>query len=211
VFNSPCTNTLRACHVGIEGPGIIQGFSTGIYIKGADSSQVDYVTLRQNLAGLVAYDVTFLTAASNVIGSNAGDGLTMDGSRSSVVAQNDVSGNGRYGIYLDCGSVDGCPKVLGVPLRPAKDNTVNNNTANGNGSDGIRIATDPVSARVYGNVTNGNGSYGIEVGVSGGSQIFSNTALANASGDLKDGDPTPCTINFWGGNVFFNKDPSCIQ
>jgi hypothetical protein len=222
---SPCSGTLssRLCRVGIEGPGLIQGFPAGILMTKVDASQVDLVTLLQNQFGFIGADVTFLTVASNVIGRSAYEGLTLDGTTSSVVAHNDVSGNGTttspdysgHGINITCASI--CSGV-------AKDNTVNNNTANGNGLDGIKISTHVfgvlLGTRVYGNVTDGNGSFGVEVGFglmgSPGTQVFNNTSLANKAGDLFDDSstnpPPGCSENFWSSNVFFTAQPTtCVH
>jgi hypothetical protein len=222
---SPCSGTVtsRLCRIGIEGQGVIQGFPTGILMIKADASQVDLVTLLQNQYGLVGGDVVSLTVASNVIGRSAYEGLRLDGPTSSTVSQNDVSGNGTStapdfsgaGIVITCASI--CSGV-------AKDNTVNNNTANGNGLDGIKIATHVfgvlLGTRVYGNVTDCNGNYGIEVGYglmdSPGTQVFNNTSLGNRAGDLYD-DSTDnglsgCTENFWSSNVFFTARPTtCVR
>ena len=225
---SPCSGTVtsRLCRIGIEGQGVIQGFPTGILMIKVDASQVDLVTLLQNQYGLVGGDVVSLTVASNVIGRSAYEGLRLDGPTSSVVAHNDVSGNGTttspdysgHGIDITCASI--CSGV-------AKDNTVNNNTADGNGLDGIKISTHVfgylLGTRVYGNVTDGNGRYGIEVGYGGmdlaGTQVFNNTSLCNISGDLYDdstdngvGGVTGCNQNFWSSNAFFTARPTtCVH
>jgi hypothetical protein len=184
----------RVDHVGIQGPGLVAGFTYGILINNADYSQVALVILLKNVLGLTATNVNYLTVGSNVIGRSVNDGLVLSG-YSSVIAWNDASGNGTgsgggSGIIADGGG-----------------NTVNNNTANGNKAVGIIIAN---AARVYGNVTNGNGQTGITVEGTG-IQVFSNSSsAANGLVDLYDFNAT-CNGNLWSNSVFVTRNAECIH
>jgi len=188
--------TGRLNHVGIQGPGKLQGFGTGIWIDTADYVQVDLITFSRNVTGLVAANDNYVTVASNIVGGSVTDnGLVLLGCTSSVITQNDASGNNTGIVVFGGGSA----------------NTVSNNTANGNIYDGISVNLGS-GTRVYGNVTNGNGSFGIEVGPLGtGTQVFSNTSsLANGVSDLAD-DSATCSGNVWGNNVFQTANVSCIH
>lgn len=190
----------RLNHVGIAGPGLIQAFQAGVTIINTDYSQVSGVTAAHNGEGFFALDNTYLTVTSNQFVANTGGGMNTGSNTSSTFSYNDVSGNG-YGLWLAAGS----------------GNTVNNNTARGNGGDGITIADN--YTRVYSNVTNGNGT-----GASGGdgidlyftqfqgdqpypffptgNQFFNNTsAVGNGTFDIQD--QTACGLNYWSNDVFF--------
>ncbi len=192
----------RLNHVGIQGPGLINGIGNGavigIGIGNVDYSQVDLVTIKGFVAGIAVaagntQSATFLTIASNVIGQTSGVGIYINNCTSCVVSGNDTSGatnpvtNNNPGIGIVVSGAGG-------------GNTVYSNIANGNAAGGIGIAGG-TGTRVYGNVTNGNGTFGIGVTVTG-IQVFSNTSSqGNGTGDLYDMSAT-CSGNLWGNNVF---------
>ncbi|MGA2715050.1 MAG: NosD domain-containing protein [Bryobacteraceae bacterium] len=195
-------------HVAIQGPGLIQDFSTGIALIYADFSQVDLVTAANNSAeGILGFNVTSLTVGSNVLVRNGEWGLLLNVSNGGTIQYNEVNGNGAVsagsggGIYLGGGS---------------NANTVNNNTASGNGQQfgsvtvaaGIFVFAD--GNRVYGNSTDGNVLAGIQVASGAtGNGIFNNTSVGNGMNDLED-DNTGCDSNVWSGNNFFTSNQPCV-
>jgi parallel beta-helix repeat protein len=190
----------RADHIGISGPGLITNsganlFSAAIHLQNADYSQVSQVAVvGADGDGIGAYNCTFLTVGSNVVSQGGGAGVFLSNTSSSTISWNDASGiKDNPGIFVQGGSA----------------NTVNNNTANGNGFFGIGVQNSP-GTRVYGNVANGNAQWGIAVD-STGVQVFSNSsAMANGVFDLNDNSAT-CSGNLWANNVFFTRSQTCIH
>jgi len=189
----------RLNHVAIEGPGLIQNFSFGVWIGFCDFCQMSLVTAAHNgNHGLSGLSVNSLTVRSNVLAANRYFGMVLGSSVNGVIAQNDLSGNGYDGLDLIPNSGDSVA------------NTVNNNTVNGNLRNGIRILAK--NSRIYSNVTDGNGAAGIvvELGYSG-NQIFNNTsARGNVNFDLED-DNSSCGTNVWSDNVFFTRSLLCVH
>jgi parallel beta-helix repeat protein len=200
----------RLDHVGIEGPGLIKGFTDGIAFFNTDYSQVNRVTAASNAAvGIFSASSTFLTLGYNVTTQNGVFGIVLQGSTNSAVAFNEMNGNGifagsgfRGGLFLQTGS---------------NNNQVNNNQASGNGgtggifNSGIVIASS--GNRVYNNSTDGNLNAGIEVAAgAANNQIFSNlSSVGNHGSDLQDDNPN-CGTNVWTDNVAFTKSPSsCVK
>ncbi len=207
----------RLNHVGIQGPGIIAGSGPanyGILIVGTDYSQISEVTIKGGfgvgISDFTGTGNTFLTVGSNLISGTSGPaagglgfGIFLNsGCKSCEVSWNDASGNPYGGIVLNGGS----------------SNTVNNNTANGNGQGlaaggfGIALAGE-TGSRVYGNVTNGNQGIGLVVNSTPAAsiEVFSNvSSRANSLDDLYDASPT-CNGDYWSGNVFQTANQSCIH
>jgi parallel beta-helix repeat protein len=199
----------RLNHVGIEGPGLIKGFGNGIELNNTDYSQVNRVTVSNTSIGIFSIGATFLTLGYNVTTQNGVWGIALQSSTNSVVAFNEMNGNGilsgsgnRGGLFLFNGS----------------NNQVNSNqaSANGNPTSGTFNSGIVISAngnRVYNNSTDGNISAGIEVAAgAANNQIFSNLSSAGNGGfDLLDHN-TNCGTNVWVDNVAFTKSPSsCVK
>ncbi|MGA2714078.1 MAG: right-handed parallel beta-helix repeat-containing protein [Bryobacteraceae bacterium] len=199
----------RVSHVGIEGPGLIQGFENGIFFTYADYCQVDLVTAANNsYGGIVGFGVTFLTAVSNVLVRNGNWGLTLGESTGGTIQYNEANGNGA----ATGGGAGG-----GIAVKSSIANTLNNNTASANGPQSglptyaAGILIDGNSNRVYGNSTDGNILTGIQVTSGSGNQIFSNTSsVGNGRFDLED-DNVACDSDVWGNNGFFNANRACIH
>ena len=191
--------------IGISGPGLIQGFSTGISIQDSDYVQVSLTAVAGNAAGgISASNVTYLTVGGNVIaGSPSASGLVLQGSAGAQVTGNQMVGNNGAGILLNSGN----------------SNVLTGNVASGNAGGGIVLGPGPLSnSRVSSNTTNGNGKAGIWIqpltASSLGNEIFSNTSsVGNLTWDLEDDNaPPPCGTDFWSSNVFLTKNPaSCIN
>lgn len=197
----------RLNHVGISGPGVIQGFNTGdISIQLADYVQVTRTTLVGSalLGGIFAQNVTYLTVAGNVIAANGGVGLTLAQSNGAQVTGNQIVAN-----------------LVGIFLQSGDSNALAGNDASGNTQSGIGLGANfgPVpltNTRVSSNTTNGNGLSGIQVFPllvgSFGNEIFSNvSSVGNKAFDMEDDNPG-CGTDFWSSNVFFTKSPvACIH
>jgi parallel beta-helix repeat protein len=193
------TGAFRLNHVGIEGPGLINGANVGIYFRFTDFSQVGLVTVKNSSnAGIVCGFSSSLTVGSNVTGRNGLIGIALEACTSSTVSGNDASSNGNTGI--------------GVAGPGNANNTISNNTANGNSVAGISI-NDGTGTRVFGNVTNANGQVGIVVAPpASGTQVFNNKqSLANVIVDLFDASLTCPTTTLWSDNVFQLANPACLH
>jgi parallel beta-helix repeat protein len=192
---------LRLNHIGISGPGLIQGFAGGIIIGNSDYVQVTQTTVAGStkFAGIFASGVTYLTVAGNVIaGTIIGGGLTLNQSTRAEVTGNQVVGN-----------------PAGISLFSGDSNTLTGNVASGNTGSGMVLGNlgNPIpltNSRVSSNTTNGNGMSGIQVGVlqlgSFGNEIFSNlSSVGNTVYDLEDDNLPSCGTDFWSSNVYFTK------
>jgi len=196
----------RVNHVGIQGPGVIKNWTHGIRFNNTDYSNVQGVTAAQNsLNGILGFGNTFLLVSSNVLVGNGVWGLLLSSPTNSTIQYNEVSGNGGGGFAAAGGMIIG-----------GATNTVNNNTAIGNGAQvgtpnfNAGIVISATGTRVYSNVTDGNVGPGIEV-TGTGNQIFSNQSSAgNGTFDLQD-DNTTCASNLWSNNAFFTRSQTCIQ
>lgn len=190
--------SVRLTQVSITGSGLVQSFFNGINITNCDYCQVDLVTASQNGDGLFAAGVNFLSVLSNVFVANLGAGMIVGHSVNGTLSQNELSGNGTDGLALEA---NGGASVA---------NLVNNNRAVGDLYNGIYISAN--SSRLYGNTTNGNQKAGILVDTgSTGNQVFNNSSAGNVGFDLQDANPS-CGSDTWGGNVFFNSNPSsCVH
>jgi hypothetical protein len=190
----------RLNHVTISGPGLIQKFTNGIQLTSTDYAQVALVTVAHNLQGLIADDVTFMTVGSNGFLANKTYGVVLTLATNCTLTQNKVSGNGTLGLNI--GGL-----VINTGSHGA---TLNANTSDGNGGDGIAIFAN--NSRTYGNSTSGNSGAGIRVGTSfTGNEIFTNTSsVGNGTYDLQD-ENSACGGNTWADNVFFVPNQSCIR
>jgi len=210
IFVNPAVGP-RLNHVGISGPGVIQGFTTGIYIQSSDYAQVTQTTLAGNaVVGMLATNITYLTVGGNVIGGNEGNtggpGLLLNQSTAAQVNGNQVVGNKANGIVLQSGD----------------SNEITGNVASGNGGSGILLGPDTAAfpltnSRVSSNTTNVNGASGIQVlnltPAASGNEIFSNTqSVGNTVWDLEDDNLVPpCGTDFWSGNVHFTANQACVK
>lgn len=195
----------RLTNVAISGPGLIQGFHTGIAVTGSDYVQVGLTTVAgSSLFGIVANNVTFLTVGGNVMtGAASGFGLALIQSTHAGVTGNQAAGN-SVGIWLESGD----------------SNALSGNTVNGNSTSGILLgqvssAIPLTNSRVSSNTTVGNGQSGIRAQLlqpgSTGNEIFSNaSSVGNGVWDLED-DNAGCGTDFWSGNVFFTRNAACVH
>jgi parallel beta-helix repeat protein len=200
----------RLNHVGIEGPGLIKNFVTGIFLTNTDYSQVNRVTASRNtFDGIQGGNSTFLTLGYNIATQNGNFGILLENSTNSAVAFNELNGNGGGGPSTNL--------TGGLWLTGGSNNQANNNQASGNGNptggfnSGIVISSN--GNRVYNNSTDGNVGAGIEVDVAAANnQIFSNlSSVGNHGSDLQD-DNVNCGTNVWVDNVAFTKSPaSCVK
>jgi hypothetical protein len=200
----------RLDHVGIEGPGLIKGFATGIALLNTDYSQVNRVTAAANGGiGILANGSTFLTLGYNVTTQNGFFGIELQTCTNSAVAFNEMNGNGI--------AVSSAIKAGLFVFSASNNNQVNNNQASGNGvaggtfNSGLLILSN--GNRVYNNSTDGNLGAGIQATAgAANNQIFSNlSSVGNGGFDLQD-DNTNCGTNVWTDNVAFTKNPSsCVK
>jgi len=200
----------RLDHVSISGPGLIQGFQTGITINNSDYVQVTSLTSAGNGSNGInsGGTNTFVTIASNVLSQNGIWGILATADNSTV-SGNELLGNGfGPGIHPAGGM-----RLTGVA------NSITSNVASGNGK--LPDNTNPLNAgivvnttggRIFGNIADGNNGNGIEVQATGsGNQLGNNKALGNLGNDLQD-DSANCGTNLWGSNTFFTRNPaSCVK
>lgn len=110
-------------NVAINGVGTISGFQAGVLVTGANSLQVNKVTLLKNEIGLFAtgadkiqltsntfdsnnigfatHSVGGATLTTNTFTDNNLAGMTLVNSHDSTIALNTVAGNTRNGLFLD--------------------------------------------------------------------------------------------------------------
>ena len=200
--------TGRLDHVSISGPGLIQGFTTGITINNSDYVQVSLLTSASNVSNGInsGGTNTFVTIASNILAQNGIWGLLLTADNSSVTG-NEMPGNGAgAGIHPTGGMrITGTADTIsnnvasGSPLPAANTNTLN-----------AGIVVNTTASRISGNVADGNISAGIRV-TGNGNQLFNNKALGNTVNDLQD-DNANCGTNLWADNTFFTRNPaSCVK
>jgi len=200
----------RLNHIGISGPGLIQGFNYGITISNSDYVQVSLTTVsnvaRAGAGGISAENVTYLTVAGNVIGGTPKAefiGLLVGQSTGAQVTGNQIVGNG-----------------VGVWLLSGDSNSLTGNVVNGNSGSGIILGNvvSPVpltNSRVSSNTTNLNGVIGLSAGPyntvsSVGNEIYNNTSVGNTI-DLDDGNTSGCGTDFWSSNVHFTTNQACVK
>ena len=195
----------RVNHVGISGPGVVQGFGTGVSVQHADYSQVTQTTIVGNQVGIAVSDATYTTLAGNTVGRNsvggAGVGLDLYLSTGAQVTDNQFVANG-LGIYAESGD----------------SNMVTGNVISGNLGAGIQLGTGVplTNSRFSGNTTNVNGVWGIFVQQlepgNFGNEFFNNTSIGNGKYDLEDDNPPSCGTVYWSNDVFFTtNNPSCVR
>ncbi len=95
-------------------------------------------------AGITLYRVTNGRIANNTISNNNWYGIYLESSSSNTIANNTISNNNDYGIYLDYSS----------------SNTIANNTISNNGDDGIHL-WESSSNTIANNTISNNTGYGI--------------------------------------------------
>jgi len=184
-------------HVTVSGPGLITGpFVSGVNILNTDYAQVSQVTVMGTInGGIVVGSSNYATVGSNVADHNSDYGIYLGDCNHCTVSGNDASGNGTGGAG-------------GINFVGGSNNTVNNNTANGNNFFGIAINSP--GTRAFANVANGNSNLGIWVD-SIGVEVFNNTsAVANGGFDLYDSN-TGCAGTVWSSDVFFTANQACVK
>jgi hypothetical protein len=199
----------RVDHVGISGPGLIQGFTNGVAMNNTDYSQVSQVTASHNSAnGINGAGSAFLAVSSNVLTGNGIWGLLLTNLTNSTISFNEMTGNGISPT---------APAAGGMRITGSAD-TVNNNIAIGNGSTTVPAAFNAgivigsTNTRVTSNITDGNVRIGILVLADATSnQIFRNTSsVGNSAADLED-DNTACDSNLWSDNSSFFRNQACVK
>ena len=194
--------------VHILGPGLItnsggNAFFDGVALVGfVTNSEVRGITVVGSRSAGIDADgqspgTTDLTFRANTLGRN-GTGISVVNLTSSMISENDVSGNG-LGISIN--NVD----VIAPPL------VVSQNIVNGNTDNGVLITAGALlfdTVTIRNNVISGNGGNGILL--QNFAQITNNTALANGTFDLFD-TVSGCTGTLWSGNTFFTANQSCIH
>jgi hypothetical protein len=200
--------TGRLDHVSVSGPGVIQGFTTGITINNSDYVQVTSLTSASNVSNGInsGGTNTFVTIASNILTQNGIWGLLFTADNSSVTG-NELPGNGGgTGIHPTGGM-----RMTGTA------NTISGNVASGNtllaantNTLNAGIVVNTTASRIFGNIADGNVSAGIRVSGTG-NQLFNNKALGNTVNDLQD-DNANCGTNLWADNISFTRNPaSCVK
>lgn len=199
----------------VKGPGKIQGFQNGIWLKGLDT--VSHVQIEQfytvGITGGPVNKIRYNTVRGTVPAGYYRDGMSFNGARNeitgnmitgtedvalrikgdyAVVRGNALVGNG-YGVYFDC-----CYSMMTVTGNDMSSNsigaliygslgTISDNHFNANGEAGLYVGGN--SFMIQGNTADRNHFYGIALlqGTSANTVKF-NTAIGNGEFDL-----------WWGG------------
>jgi parallel beta-helix repeat protein len=182
----------------IQGPGLIQGFHSGIAIYSSANVKVDHVTSALNIidglfAGKPVGSLTNLAVTDSVFAGNGRFGILLDGSTNGNIVNNDASGNASHGIFLEFGS----------------NNQVVQNIANGNQAFGISLFEESGSS-ANNNTTIGNPFGGIGANGSAGLLVQYNTSEGNAVQDMFEFGAT-CGTDTWQFNTFFTSNAGCIH
>jgi parallel beta-helix repeat protein len=178
-------------NVGIEGPGTITQYGTGILID--NSSRVHI--WKVNLTDEVTYAIQERNSTNNQLNNNTisltASGIDVTSGSSDHLTNNSLS---QSGMELDYST----------------NESVTNNDISGSACCGIGM-TGSSNNHIDGNTTNNNGLVGIVLTNSTGNELHGNTAYGNGLVDLFDDSPD-CDHNNWNGNHFGTTDqPQCIS
>jgi parallel beta-helix repeat protein len=150
----------------VEGSDVRQSGDTGILVDESDGNElIGNLTLGMSDSGITLNAANDGVVRDNQLGGNPG-GLQMDGSSRNLVEANDASDGSGIGVELGGGSFG---------------NTLQFNTANGNGAQGIYVSDEALLEPgnvLHRNTANENGADGITV-AKGGHTITANLALGN--------------------------------
>jgi parallel beta-helix repeat protein len=173
-------------------------FDNGIEVGDqAGDVTVNNLTLSGFGYGILAQNVSRLTATNNTLVDNFRAGIKLDGGCGSTITANTAKGN-DIGFLL---------------ARFNCSNTVKGNTVSGNQTVGIWLDDSSISDTVSSNVVSNNGTAGIKVAgikdgdppsVASNNTIISNDVKGNGT-DLVD-DNIPTCRNGWGNNNFGTKN-----
>ncbi len=191
IINDSDRNRLQRSSITGAGAGVSIIPNNIGFFPTPDRNVLDGNSLRANGYGVVAISNTYTTLIRNDISGNAGFGVLVALSGGVVMDRNSVTGNN---VGVDVSGLSQLTSLLrndfsgnssdGVLVEEGTTKTtIDRNTANGNGDDGIDV--DSVSTTLSRNLANANGNLGIEA-VAGVTDGGANKARGN-------GDPRQCT------------------
>ncbi len=210
-------------------PGDWRGIAFGDQANAA-SGQLDYVSINyagrpythagdpQSAAVLLYNTASAVDVTRSTIASNSGAAVTVLNGSASTIANNTLSDNGPYGVYVDASSplvqgnqisnssygvylstgsaslIEGntfSQTLEGVHLQASAGTITNNLFVLG----GYGVLANGSNPGVFGNVITGNTGVGIFLDVNSGGQVSNNTVESNGSGGLYARDATTLIDN----------------
>ncbi len=191
----------------INSNNISDNFGAGVCLANSDKNKFNTNKVNNNVR------VTFAV----------GFGYSLSASDGNIITSNDISGNGGDiggdGVLL-AGANNNTIRdntangnsEAGVQMLSSNNNTIRNNTTNGNGVFGIRLIFFNTGNLIQGNTANGKiAGILLDVGATGNT-VKSNTALGNIT-DLADFNFGSRCPNIWKNNAFVTEDGNvgCIR
>ena len=143
-----------------------------------DDSEIDKVTIRKGANGIHVKDGAKASIVDCKIEDNDDDGIHIDegavkDSREVSISNNEISGNGRGGIYSDQRRLVLMDNHIdnndsdGVSLEKGSSAWIQDNTIENNGGSGMRLTLDDSNIWTKDNVFHNNNHQGIEVNAYG--------------------------------------------
>ncbi len=165
--------TVQNCYIGVALDGITAAGNAGHGIRITEQSQRNLIGSLDPLTGMATSDQFF-----NVISSNGGNGIQVDGSDRNRIANN------RIGTSAD-GNVDRGNGLNGIELT----NRANNNVIGGDAANGNDPTKDTFARPGQGNLISGNSGNGVSItGSSRHNRLMGNFIGTNAAGTAAIGN-----------------------